>query len=296
MSLPPTTKWLHFVRWSAAARLICIVLLLAILVPLPKANAQAEPLIATQPTTRSVNFGQSATFVVVATGEPAPEYQWRFHEDALAHATNATLTLPATHLTNAGNYRVVVSNLAGVVTSDVATLTVITQPPVITTQPTNRVATAGQFVTFTARASGIPVPAFRWFSNDVLIASPAISNLTVRNVQASNSGSYFVVVSNIAGAVTSAVVSLVVTPAPTDSGKPDLDFYAGTGPFGPVNALAIQPDGRILIGGTFSLIDGFPQRYLGRLHPNGSVDTNFLLVLMELARSSTPSPCKTTVH
>lgn len=43
-----------------------------------------------------------------------------------------------------------------------------------------------------------------------------------------------------------------------------------------VFALALQPDGRVLIGGTFGSIDGVARRGLARLESNGTLDTNFL--------------------
>jgi uncharacterized delta-60 repeat protein len=40
-------------------------------------------------------------------------------------------------------------------------------------------------------------------------------------------------------------------------------------------AMAVQPDGKILIGGTFSVIDGITRSNIARLHPDGSVDSDF---------------------
>lgn len=42
---------------------------------------------------------------------------------------------------------------------------------------------------------------------------------------------------------------------------------------GPVNCVAAQADGKILVGGLFTTLNGQPRQYLGRLHPNGSLDT-----------------------
>lgn len=42
-----------------------------------------------------------------------------------------------------------------------------------------------------------------------------------------------------------------------------------------IKALAIQPDGRILVGGAFTSIDGQPRRRLARLLPDGSLDPTF---------------------
>lgn len=49
----------------------------------------------------------------------------------------------------------------------------------------------------------------------------------------------------------------------------------GLGPSGAVHALAVQPDGRVLIGGSFTNFNGAPMKYVCRLNPDGTVDTNF---------------------
>ncbi len=68
------------------------------------------------------------------------------------------------------------------------------------------------------------------------------------------------------------------------NGTVDNTFATGTGTTpdrsggsNEVNALAIQPDGKILVGGRFGTFNGSTQRVLVRLNPNGSVDTSFNL-------------------
>lgn len=43
-----------------------------------------------------------------------------------------------------------------------------------------------------------------------------------------------------------------------------------------IKALAIQPDGKILVGGSFIAIDGQPRRRLARLLPDGTLDSTFI--------------------
>jgi uncharacterized delta-60 repeat protein len=43
-----------------------------------------------------------------------------------------------------------------------------------------------------------------------------------------------------------------------------------------VRALAVQPDGRVLIGGNFDQLDGIPREGLARLNPNGELDSEFV--------------------
>ncbi len=60
-----------------------------------------------------------------------------------------------------------------------------------------------------------------------------------------------------------------------EDGKIDPVFNPGSGPNGEIKDLAIDPQGRILIAGRFTEVDGVPRRFLARLHQNGSLDTGF---------------------
>lgn len=80
------------------------------------------PAISTAPVAQTVRAGGGATFTVSATGTGPLSYQWRRNGAAIAGANSATLTLPATVRTDAGNYDVVVSNGVGSVISSAAAL------------------------------------------------------------------------------------------------------------------------------------------------------------------------------
>src|SRR5207302_155960 len=58
-------------------------------------------------------------------------------------------------------------------------------------------------------------------------------------------------------------------------GSVDLSFDPGNGPNGDVNAIVIQPDGRILIGGTFIGYNGFARGGVARVLGNGALDPSF---------------------
>jgi uncharacterized delta-60 repeat protein len=60
-------------------------------------------------------------------------------------------------------------------------------------------------------------------------------------------------------------------------GTVDTAFYTnmGTGINSSVNALAIQSDGKILVGGQFGTLNGITRNYLVRLNADGTVDTAF---------------------
>jgi len=58
-------------------------------------------------------------------------------------------------------------------------------------------------------------------------------------------------------------------------GSVDLSFDPGNGPNGDVNAIVIQSDGRIVIGGTFIGYGGFARGGVARVQGNGALDPSF---------------------
>jgi molecular chaperone DnaK len=59
------------------------------------------------------------------------------------------------------------------------------------------------------------------------------------------------------------------------NGSLDTTFDANVESFTGVYALAVQPDGKILIGGDFTTVGGTTRSGLARLHANGDLDTTF---------------------
>lgn len=58
-------------------------------------------------------------------------------------------------------------------------------------------------------------------------------------------------------------------------GTPDITFNIGSGFNGAVNAITIQPDGKIIAVGEFTLFNGEQHQRIVRLLPNGNLDTSF---------------------
>jgi hypothetical protein len=88
----------------------------------------SAPAITTQPSDQSVTVGQTATFTVVATGVPAPAFQWYKNKTAISGATSASYTTPMTEIgDNGAQFSVRATNSVSVkgVDSENATLTVI---------------------------------------------------------------------------------------------------------------------------------------------------------------------------
>ena len=161
------------------------------------------PAITTHPASQSVSPGQSASFSVVATGTPPLYYQWRKDGTVIPTATNSTFSIASAQAGDAGAYTGLVSNCAGYVTSNPATLTVTSATqPTITTQPQSQPVTAGQSTTFNVVSTGSPTIIYQWprkWSN----VSGATARHTFTATLADNAAQYSVFVSNGSNATSS---------------------------------------------------------------------------------------------
>jgi len=61
------------------------------------------------------------------------------------------------------------------------------------------------------------------------------------------------------------------------NGLLDPTFVPGTGPNGPVHALAVDTNGYTILGGAFTSVDGIPSPGVARLDANGNVDASFII-------------------
>ncbi|MEW6157693.1 MAG: LamG-like jellyroll fold domain-containing protein [Verrucomicrobiota bacterium] len=86
------------------------------------------PIIASHPLPEIASLGGNVTFRVVASGTEPLNYQWRFNEQNIPGANGTSLTLNNVQFNQAGDYDVVVSNVADSVTSSKANLKVLANP------------------------------------------------------------------------------------------------------------------------------------------------------------------------
>ncbi len=63
----------------------------------------------------------------------------------------------------------------------------------------------------------------------------------------------------------------------TTDGSRDNTFIAGGGIEGAVSSMIIQPDGKLVVGGSFRFINGKRSRGIARLNSDGSLDSSFVL-------------------
>src|SRR5207237_7300129 len=110
------------------------------------------------------------------------------------------------------------SNVAGVVTSSNAALTIIPSAPVITSQPTNQTVLPGAPATFNVAAIGSAPFVYQWqyngtnLANGANISGATSSAMILRSVSPADVGAYSVVITNSLGSASSTAAVLAITP------------------------------------------------------------------------------------
>lgn len=183
------------------------------------------PVITTPPQALTVVAGSNATFSVAVSGTGPFSYQWVRNGVALPGNDAPMLTITNASLADAGGYFVQVFNSAGLASSTPVTLTVL-DPPQLLTSPLPLTVLEGRTTNLSAFATGTPAPAYAWFKDGVRLANSVgfsgvgTSNLFLHGASAGHAGAYVVVATNVAGAVTSAPVTLTVLLAPVITTHP----------------------------------------------------------------------------
>ncbi len=176
-----------------------------------------QPVVTQPPQAQTNVVGSTASFTVGATGTPAPAYQWQKLDGNwtdLVNRTNATVILTNVQTSDEADYRAIVSNTSGITNSAAAHLYIVVPPENLFLfgnlyLSSDIVAIAGANPSFTAFATGTSL-SYQWRKDDVALPGATNSTLVFSNVQPSNAGSYTVVLTNLAGAITSQVGQLSV--------------------------------------------------------------------------------------
>jgi uncharacterized delta-60 repeat protein len=231
-----------------------------------------KPLYLTQPTNLTCNAGSTAQFEAQAGGYLPIFYQWM--KDGLAITNVASAQSPTLVLTNlkgadAGYYSVVANNSYGIGTSSAAALSVI--DPATNYSSTVIGKDAGESVTLSANAVGTPPFYYQWRKAGIPLEGQTNSTLVLTNLGAADRALFTVVVSNSFGIQTNVIAFLDINLASVD-----YSFSPGTDDYN-IRALALQTDGKIIVGGYFSTLAGQSQSGVGRLNFDGTLDNTINL-------------------
>ena len=232
------------------------------------ARGFSQPVITNQPQNQTAIAGATGTFTVGATGTPPLSYQWRNYLNSttftnIPFGTEATLSLTNVQLTQR-RFGVVVTDGGSLsVTSSLAILTVLF-PPVITQAPTNQSILPGNGATLRVTATGTAPLSYQWMFNSPTNPIPGATAATwiIPRLQSNQVGNYFVVITNVAGAVTSPPARLTLFWAPmTGTDIPalarlDTNMQSILWTYGiPGGALAVVKDGRLVFARGYGYAD-----------------------------------------
>ena len=262
-------------RLLAYTSVIPLVMLCFFIFGVAQANAMnTAPIVMTNPLDDSIPAGSTTIFSAAATGNPVPTVQWQLSADGgatfsnVSGATSTSLVVSSVTASQNGNqYRAVFTNIAGTATTTVATLTVRIIPNV-TLQPVSQTIAVGGTATFTAAASGNPVPTVQWqlstnggatFAN---IAGATSTTLSFVANAGNDNNRYRAVFTNNVGTDTTQSATLTVNTAPIvttnplddsiPAGSTTIFSAAATGNPVPTVQWQLSADG----GATFSNVSG----------------------------------------
>jgi uncharacterized delta-60 repeat protein len=201
---------------------------------------ESLPQITAQPQDALAVAGTAASFTVTATSPTALSYQWFLGGNPISGATSATYNIASVAPADEGVYSVRVTNDYDSVLSAAATLTIIPPPAAI--------------------ADGFTPLAANIFNNNIL----ALATAPDGGVYA---GGAFTSIGGDANRSRLAKIN--------GDGVLDTSFTPPVFGNGEVRAIAVQNDGKVLVGGTFTTVGGVTRNRLIRLNTIGTLDTDF---------------------
>jgi uncharacterized delta-60 repeat protein len=265
----------------------------------------APPTITTQPKDQQVILGGNSGLAVSVESSLTPTYQWRFNGTAIPGATNRNVQLENVSFPQSGDYTVSVSNSVGSVTSNPARLSIFVVPagsvdsafPVgngasgflnaIALQTDGKILVAGTFAGINSsprlgierlNVDGSPDPNF----------GADLGSFSVKAVKIANDGKILVAgnFTTINGTDRNGIARLDF------NGNLDLSFSTDPGPARDIRTIALQPDGKLLIGGVFYYRENDAGSYthIVRLNSNGLLDPSFNRTLATYTCGVCPNP------
>ena len=185
------------------------------------------------------SVGTNLAFTITPGGSTPRSVQWRFNGVNLTDggrilgSRTTVLTIANAQPSDSGIYSVVVSNLCGSVTNNIADV-IVADCPQITLQPVDDTQCVGSTTVFRIAANGTPPVSVRWYfygdalNDDERITGASTTNLTISNLQLYDAGPYYAIVSNACGATNTVGVELVVLAPPEITVQPvDVVAYEG---------------------------------------------------------------------
>lgn len=193
-------------------------------------TVHSAPLVTQQPTAVSLCTGASGQLTFLATGTPAPSYQWKRNGVDIAGATASTYSIASMSAALAGSYQCHATNSCGTAISLAVNVSNVTTP-VFAQQPQSVSVCSGTNAQLTVAISNFTLgTTYQWLRNNVAISGATASTFNLSPVTASNAGSYTCLVTNSCGFTFSSPAIVTAYSAPNITTHPaSQSFCVGVG-------------------------------------------------------------------
>ncbi len=186
-----------------------------------------QPIVIQHPTNVVCADGSDFSLTATAVGAPSLAFQWYFGDSvvqngtvldmngAVSNSVVSTLSITNASLAQSGPYRVVVASQYGVVTSQVAQVTMNRSAPYILDweqPPQSSFTILSNSFSLSTVVRGTEPISLQWRRGDVAVPNATNALLNVSNAQFSDAGDYTLLAVNAFGATTSTVAHVTVYP------------------------------------------------------------------------------------
>ena len=181
-------------------------------VALRESDGDTRPVIAKQPTDKSVPTGAKLTLSATITNAPNATYQWLRNGETIVGATAATLIVPAAQAADAGDYVLLVRTPEGEQRSETAKVVVIPPPVIELNVDSYQTLAPGASILVTASVSGEGPFKYQWRKSTSVISGATLARYAVKAGKAGSAAFYSVTVADKHGMKATAQL-FVVTPS-----------------------------------------------------------------------------------
>jgi subtilisin family serine protease len=185
----------------------------AVLILKNSAETKQYPQFQIQPENHMAIAGDGLSFIGEATPSDV-SYQWRKNGATIPGATGSILSFNSVSTADAGVYTLIAANAEGLGASRAAKL-IIVETPHVTKQPRSVSGAPGATIALETEAVSTGPLYYQWEKDGQAISGATKPRLIISYLSRSDTGTYALVVSNLAGSVrtVAATVSLIATPA-----------------------------------------------------------------------------------
>lgn len=248
-----------------------------------RVTVKLAPVIAGAPIAQSVGYGASATFNVSVAGPGPFTYQWYRNGTLISGATDSSYTVTNVSGADFGaTFHVRITNAYGFSESTPVALTFDTNavPGALVLPFSSPQAWSGAPEAVVRAADGKYYvggnSAFYRLNADGTVDSsfaPALGSFTVKQLALQSDGKVIAAGSLPINGTTYQVARFLPSGAVDPTFTPVAVTYSTASYATEINALVLQTDGKVLLGGYFDTVAGSTRRFLARLNSNGSLDS-----------------------